>query len=151
VAVNYRHLRCRPETVFEVLADGWLMPSWVVGASRMRAVQETWPQPGSDVHHSFGVWPAVINDATSMLEWDPPRHAMLKARAWPIGSAHVSIDVQPRTDGCVVRMTEDVVGGPARLMPTALADLATHLRNRETLRRIAFIAEGREASRAHAG
>jgi hypothetical protein len=93
----------------------------------------------------------VINDATSMLEWDPPRHAMLKARAWPIGSAHVSIDVQPRTDGCVVRMTEDVVGGPARLMPTALADLATHLRNRETLRRIAFIAEGREASRAHAG
>jgi hypothetical protein len=95
------------------------------------------------VHHSFGVWPAVIDDSTSMLEWDPPRHAMLKARSWPIGSAHVTIDVRPRADGCVVRMTEDVVAGPARLIPTPLADLMTFLRNREVLQRIAFIAEGR--------
>lgn len=143
MAVNYRAMHCSPESVFDVLADGWLMPSWVVGASRMRAVQDTWPQPGSDVHHSFGVWPAVIDDSTSMLEWDPPRHAMLKARSWPIGSAHVTIDVRPRADGCVVRMTEDVVAGPARLIPTPLADLMTFLRNREVLQRIAFIAEGR--------
>ena len=38
VATNYRVLSCSPEDVFDVLADGWLFPTWVVGASRMRNV-----------------------------------------------------------------------------------------------------------------
>jgi hypothetical protein len=35
---NVRASACSPQAVFEVLADGWLYPGWVVGASRMRAV-----------------------------------------------------------------------------------------------------------------
>ena len=41
---NVRVLQCTPEDVFRVLADGWLYPCWVVGASRMRKVEDTWPQ-----------------------------------------------------------------------------------------------------------
>src|SRR3712207_7075993 len=40
MAVNFRHLDCTPEDVFSVLADGWLYPSWVVGASRIRRSEE---------------------------------------------------------------------------------------------------------------
>ena len=69
---NVRVLNCRPEDVFAVLADGWVFPTWVVGASRMRDVDEAWPAEGSHLHHSFGVWPAVIDDKTTVREWDPP-------------------------------------------------------------------------------
>jgi hypothetical protein len=32
-----------PVQVFVVLADGWSCSSWVVGASRIRAVDDAWP------------------------------------------------------------------------------------------------------------
>ena len=35
-----------PDQVWEVLADGWLYPLWVVGATRMREVDDDWPAVG---------------------------------------------------------------------------------------------------------
>ncbi len=66
-----------------MLADGWLYPSWVVGASRVRGVDATWPQPGSRSHHSVGVWPDLIDDHTEEEELVDQRLLLLKARAWP--------------------------------------------------------------------
>ena len=54
MSTNVRVLTCHPDAVFRVLADGWLFPAWVVGASRMRDVDEQWPVPGAKLHHSFG-------------------------------------------------------------------------------------------------
>ena len=45
-----------PEQVFSVLADGWLYPSWVVGASRIRAVDDSWPSPGAELHFTCATW-----------------------------------------------------------------------------------------------
>jgi Polyketide cyclase / dehydrase and lipid transport len=142
MAVNHRRMNCTPEQVFAVLADGWLYPTWVVGASRMRGVDDSWPSVGSAIQHSVGVWPVLLNDSTEILEWDPPRHAMLKARGWPAGEAHVTLDVQPRGNGCLVRITEDVVAGPARLVPRIVSGTAIHARNTETLHRLGYLAEG---------
>ncbi|MDJ0377179.1 SRPBCC family protein [Cryobacterium sp. PH31-L1] len=142
MAVNYRRFDCTPEQVFAVLENGWLYPTWVVGASRMRDIDASWPAVGSRIHHSVGIWPALIDDTTSVLEWNAPRHVMLKARGWPMGEAHVSIDIQDHPNGCLVRITEDIVAGPARLVPTPLSDLAIGYRNTETLRRLAYLAEG---------
>ena len=44
--------------VFAVLSNGWLYPSWVVGASRIRAVEAAWPAEGAKIHHSFGIYPS---------------------------------------------------------------------------------------------
>ena len=83
---NVRVLHCTPEDVFRVLGDGWLYPSWVVSASRMRTVEEGWPAAGSELHHSFGVWPALIDDKTVVELWDPPRRMVLTrpTRALPV-------------------------------------------------------------------
>lgn len=126
-----------------MLADGWLFPTWVVGSSRMRSVDETWPQPGAKLHHSFGVWPILLNDETVVREWDPPRRAVISPKGWPVGEALVTIDVKPRKEGCVVRIQEKAQRGPATLIPSFLMDVYLHWRNVETLRRLAFIAEGR--------
>ncbi|MCW3494169.1 SRPBCC family protein [Microbacterium sp. SSM24] len=139
---NTRMLRCTPEDVFRVLADGWLYPSWVVGASRMRKVDETWPAEGSQLHHSFGVWPALIDDRTVVEASESPHHLVMLARGWPVGEARVTINVKKRGDGCVVRIQEEAVAGPGRFVPEPIMDLLLHWRNTETLHRLAYLAEG---------
>jgi len=143
---NTRVLKCSPEAVFRVLGDGWLFPAWVVGASRMREVDEAWPQPGSRLHHSFGVWPMLLNDETVAEAIEPNRRLVIRPKGWPIGEARVTIDVKPRADGCVVRIQEEAIAGPGRLVPAWLMDLALHWRNRETLHRLAYLAEGMTSS-----
>ena len=71
MATNELAANCAPDDVFRVLANGWVYPVWVVGASRMRDVDAAWPAPGARLHHSFGIWPAVLNDKTECLEWSP--------------------------------------------------------------------------------
>ncbi|ROQ41612.1 polyketide cyclase/dehydrase/lipid transport protein [Frondihabitans sp. PhB188] len=143
MSVRHRFIAAPPEAVFEVLADGWLFPSWVVGASRIRGVDDAWPAVGAEIHHSFGVWPAVIDDTTHVVAWDAPRHAHFVAQGWPIGEATVIIDAKPRPGGCVVRMEEYASKGPGRLVPAPLMAAALNVRNVEALRRLAWLAEGR--------
>lgn len=145
---NVKALDCSPSAVFDVLADGWLYPTWVVGASRMRDVDASWPREGSTLAHSVGVWPALIDDETVSVEWDPPHRAVIRAKGWPIGEAVVTIDVRPRGTGCLVRIREEPSEGPGAWVPRVLTDPLLGLRNRETLRRLAFVAEGRQRNGA---
>ncbi len=142
MATNEMAASCSADAVFAVLANGWLYPTWVVGASRMRLVEDEWPAPGSKIHHSFGVWPALLNDNTESLAWEPPRRAVFKARGWPLGAARVELQVQPTADGCRVRIIEDVVSGPGLALPKPARDIALHIRNAETLNRLRYLAEG---------
>jgi|SRR3712207_2508660 len=147
MATTTRSVSCSPEAVFDVLADGWLYPSWVVGASRIRDVEPAWPAEGARIHHSFGVWPALIDDTTSVLVYDPPRRMVLKARGWPVGSAEVVLEVERTATGSVVRISEDAVEGPGRLMPKPARDVLIGLRNVETLKRLEYLAKGGAAVR----
>ena len=139
---NVRVLKCTPKDVFRVLGDGWLYPGWVVGASRMRKVDDSWPNAGAEAHHSFGVWPMLIDDKTVVEECAPPWHIVMRARGWPIGEALVTVDVKLRRDGCIVRIEEEAIAGPGRLIPQRLLDIPLHWRNNETLNRLAYVAEG---------
>ena len=139
---EHRRLNCSPEQVFAVLNDGWSYPLWVVGASRMRDVDDGWPSPGAKLHHSFGVWPLLIDDSTEVLEIEPGKRLVLEARGWPVGKARVEIAVAPNGDGSLVSISEDASGGPARLVPEPIRKPAIDFRNRESLRRLAYVAEG---------
>jgi hypothetical protein len=108
-----RWFNCSPEQVFAVLHDGWTYPLWVVGASRIRDVDAGWPAPGTTLHHSFGVWPLLIDDTTEVLGIEPGQRLVLEARGWPVGKARVEITVDADTDGSLVTIAEDVIDGPA--------------------------------------
>jgi uncharacterized protein YndB with AHSA1/START domain len=138
-----RWFNCSTEQVFAVLGDGWLYPLWVVGASRIRDVDDGWPAEGRKLHHSFGVWPLVIDDTTEVVEIQPDRRIVLEARGWPVGKARVEITIEPDGNGSMVAIAEDVSGGPAQLVPQPVRVAAIDVRNRETLRRLAYLAEGR--------
>jgi hypothetical protein len=143
VSTTVRQMTCSPDDVFAVLEDGWVWPSWVVGVSRIREVDDAWPQVGSKIQHSFGVWPVLINDEATVLEYVPQRRLVTQPAGWPIGEARVRIDVKPRGTGCVVRIVETAEKGPGSWLPQPLLDIFLHWRNTEILRRLAYIAEGK--------
>ena len=143
MSTTSRPISATPEQVWEVLADGWLYPLFVVGASRMRDVDDDWPAVGSRLHHSVGTWPLLIDDTTEVLEVTDHERLLLLARAWPAGHAHVDISLRAQADSTLVTITEDAPAGPGLLVPKPLRDLQLHPRNVETLKRLAFVAEGR--------
>jgi uncharacterized protein YndB with AHSA1/START domain len=143
MSVTSRQIDVPPDQVWAVLADGWLYPLWVVGATRMREVDRDWPEVGARLHHSAGVWPAVIDDTTEVLEVVPGSLLRLRARGWPAGEAEVVITLSAQGAGTRVELREDAVSGPGRLLPSVVRQPAIHVRNVEALQRLAAIAEGR--------
>ena len=146
VSITTKVMACDASDVFAVLRDGWLYPSWVVGASRVRNVDANWPDVGSRLEHSVGVWPALVSDHTRVEAVQTDQLLQLMARAWPAGQARVRIELAPHTDGVLVQIHEDAVAGPGALLPKALRSPILDWRNTETLRRLAFIAEHRARS-----
>ncbi|MEJ7629325.1 MAG: SRPBCC family protein [Nocardioidaceae bacterium] len=129
--------------VWDTLADGWLYGLWVVGASRIRDVDGSWPAPGSKIHHSVGSWPLVIDDTTSVVTCEADRRLVLQARAWPSGEAQVDITIEEQADGTLVSMSEDATHGPALLVPSVVRRAVLDRRNTESLKRLTHLVEHR--------
>jgi hypothetical protein len=109
----------------------------------MREVDDTWPQVGSKLHHSVGVWPLLIDDSTSVTECVPGSRISLRARGWPAGEAAVTITLTAAGGQTEVAIEEDAVSGPGVLVPKPVRAALLKWRNVETLRRLAFLAERR--------
>lgn len=139
-----RETRASRQRVWDVLSDGWTYSQWVVGNSRMRAVDPTWPEPGSTIHHSIGVWPAVINDSTVVESSLPQQQLVLIANSRPLGKARITLRLRDLDDGgCLIEMAEVPVSAPMKWLPHSLSLAAIFPRNRETTWRLAAIAERR--------
>jgi hypothetical protein len=133
------------EQVWNVLSEGWLYASWVVGASRIREVDPQWPAVGARLHHSVGSWPLLLNDEIRVVTSRPDRLLRLLASTRPIGEALVEIELSDRTDaaGSTIELREEPISGPARLIAAPVLKAVLLPRNRESLRRLGFLAEGR--------
>jgi hypothetical protein len=136
-----RETTVTPERVWEVLADGWSFPSWVVGAARVRAVDPRWPEVGARIHHSVGLWPLLLDDETEVMDASPAHKLRLHARAWPFGLAEVEVRLRGDAAGSRIEMTEHAISRPTRWIPRVIQARAVMPRNRECLRRLALIAE----------
>jgi hypothetical protein len=143
VSRNEKTINTAPDKVWEVLSDGWLYPLWVVGATRMRAVDDTWPQPGSKLHHSAGVWPLAVDDTTEVVECEPASYLQVIARGWPLGEAEVRLRLTGMGTRTRVTLEEHPVKGPGALVPKPIYTPLLMWRNVESLRRLAFLVEGR--------
>ena len=142
MTVVRRRTTAPPDAVFAVLADGWRYADWVVGAKTIRHVDDAWPAVGSRFHHEVGVGPVEIRDS-SVCEALGPGHAIsLRARAFPAGSARVRIVLEAAGDGGTeIVLAEHPLEGFARRFDNPLQRAALRLRNVESLRRLARLAE----------
>lgn len=137
------HFDAAPEQVFDVMADAWLLPVWVVGATHIRDVDDNWPEPGSMVHHQVGAWPMAISDVTAVVECDAPRRLVLQGRAFPFGEVYIQFTVEPDGAGSRVAMGEAPSYGAARLLDNPVQRWVLSRRNRECLARLRAVVENR--------
>ena len=136
----------RPAAVWDTLADARTYGDWVVGSKRIRAADAAWPAPGSRFHHTVGLGPLSLDDHTESLEADPPTLLRLRAKARPLGTAQVTLELTPSEGGTFVRMTENPDGLSSVLGLNPLVHLLTMVRNAESLRRLERVAERRPAN-----
>jgi NAD(P)-dependent dehydrogenase (short-subunit alcohol dehydrogenase family)/uncharacterized protein YndB with AHSA1/START domain len=143
MARNRVHIDASPEDVFAVLSKPDCYPEWVVGAAGVRDHDENFPEVGTRFHHNVGTWPVALKDHTEVVEVDPPHRIVLKAKARPLGTATIAIDLQESAGGTELsmeerpgdRLTTLVAGNP-------VADTALRVRNAEALSRLKRLVEG---------
>ena len=137
-----RDIAATRERVWNVLADGWTYSGWVVGNSRIRAVDRAWPAPGARILHSIGTWPAVIDDETTVQGCVPGEELVLLAKVRPAATARITLRLSDLRPGwCRVEMSELATRVPLRWVPDGIQLLGVAPRNRECLWRLAMIAE----------
>jgi Polyketide cyclase / dehydrase and lipid transport len=146
VASIEREVQASAAEIWAVLADGWSYSSWVVGTSKIRAVDATWPQVGTRIHHSVGAWPLLIEDYTEVLESVEPTRLVVRARGWPMGEAKVAITIEPRGVRSLLRLDEEPTAGPAAWLNNPVFDAALRQRLSEMSTRLGALAEGRARS-----
>lgn len=147
MASNRVHIHATPEEVFAVLADPERYPEWVVGADKIRDYDDEFPEIGSRFHHEVGPGPINIRDYSEVIEVDPPRRLVLKAKARPVGTATIELDLRESAGGTEVRMQERPGDRlTALFVDNPLADTALRVRNAEALARLKRIAEGAPAA-----
>ena len=140
MATNERYMAVPPQAVWDVLADPAGYGYWVVGSKVIRDAEPGWPAPGSKFHHTIGVGPLTVSDHTVALEADPPRLLRLRAKGRPAGTATVTLELQPREGGTLVRMTENPDGVFSPLALNPVVHVTTKLRNAESLMRLEELA-----------
>jgi hypothetical protein len=131
------------QQVWNVIADGWTYSQWVVGNTRMRAVDPNWPAPGSKIHHTIGIWPIALNDETEVESCTPQEELVLLAKGRPLGRARITLRLFDTESGTRIEMAEVSVSGPLSWVPRQLALAAAYPRNRECTARLVALAERR--------
>ncbi|QEC50858.1 SRPBCC family protein [Baekduia soli] len=143
MAQTERLIPASPDRLFAVLSDPASYAHWVVGSDTIRAADRGWPAVGAKIHHRVGWGPLKLDDTTEVLAADAPRHLRLKARARPLGTAHVDLRLEAQGGSTLVTMTEDAGDPLTRLAFNPLTHHLVHRRNVESLRRLEELALGR--------
>jgi uncharacterized protein YndB with AHSA1/START domain len=123
-----------PAAVFAVIADPETYPRWLLGAQRIRHVDDTFPRPGAKFDHSVGASPTYsVDDSSEVLEVEPEHRLVLRVHVGPMDGS-VEFVVERAAAGSLVIFRE-APDGWARLAMPALR-LVLRGRNAESLRRM---------------
>jgi hypothetical protein len=130
------------QRVWAVLSDGRNYGYWVVGSSEIRSVDPDWPQAGSKFDHKVGWGPLKVADHTQVEASRAPTMLKLRAKARPLGTALVTLELHTHAAGTRVVMIEDPADRLTALVFNPLTHLLVRGRNAESLRRLKRLAEG---------
>jgi uncharacterized protein YndB with AHSA1/START domain len=145
VARNEAFVEVPPQAVWAVLADPECYGDWVVGSRRIRGWDPGWPDAGTRFHHEVGTGPLVVRDHTESLEAVPDRRLRLRARARPIGTAFVTVELRPQDGGTHVTLIEDPADPLTKLATLPWWWAAVRMRNKESIRRLCDLARKKAA------
>lgn len=134
-----------PEAVWDALADPGGYGYWVPGSKAIREADLHWPAPGSRFHHTIGLGPIKVSDHTVSLAARPPELLRMRAKGRPLGTATITLEMNRRDGGTVVRISERLDGAFVLLNLNPVLHLITKARNAESLMRLEELALRRAA------
>lgn len=139
MAQTETHADASPERCFEVLADPRSYAYWPVGSLEIRAADPSWPARGAAFHHTVA---PGITDHTVVEEVEPNRRLVLRGRFRPLGTALITVTIEPEADGSLLRLEEEPADRLSRLLFNPLVDRLLHQRNAVAIGRLKELAEG---------
>jgi uncharacterized protein YndB with AHSA1/START domain len=140
LATNERFMPVPPTAVWAALADAGAYSYWVVGSKEIRAADAGWPDPGTKIHHTIGVGPLRLQDHTEVIESRGPALLRLRAKGRPLGTAKITLELEPRHGGTAVSIHERPDGVTALPNLNPLVHVLTKARNAESLMRLEELA-----------
>ncbi|MDQ1380159.1 MAG: hypothetical protein QOJ71_878 [Actinomycetota bacterium] len=141
MSVQRIEIEATAESIFSVLVDPYTYPDWLVGAQRIRSVDDSWPEPGSAFHHVVGFGPIKVADSTRVTSLARPSCLELNARARPFGRVRVRFTLQPvspapgENDRTELSLEETPTSPVLRLL-TPFLDPGIAVRNDASLKRL---------------
>lgn len=121
--------------VWDALVDVRTYPTWLIGARKIRSIDDDWPAPGSAFHHVVGLGgPLTVADSTSSVAADAPHRLELVVRARPLLRATVVFTLEDTGGGTSVTVEEHPIGWHRLLAP--VLSIPTMARNRASLERL---------------
>jgi hypothetical protein len=136
VSVQRITIEATPEQIFAVLLDPYSYPEWLVGARRIRSVDETWPEPGSAFHHVVGFGPITVADSTRIVQASAPALLELDVRARPFGRARTRFAVVALDHARSDLALEETPTSPVLRLLTPVLDAGIAVRNDASLKRL---------------
>lgn len=141
MAERHQLVKCPPERVWEILADGDSYARWVVGTQEILSVDTRWPAVDAELRFQAGLGPLRIQD-TCIVRICEPRHRLeLEAMARPFGTARIAFRLIPWSENTLVILDEHPLIGPGARLQGPVSEFLLHLRNRRLLDNLATVAE----------
>lgn len=134
-----------PTEVFDVLAEPRTYPEWLVGAKKIRDVDDGFPATGTEFDHTVGAGPVSIDDSTEVVEVTRPDRLKLRVRAGHF-NGEVEFLLLASPEGTEVRFRERPIGPAAALTPLLRPSLQA--RNGESLEQLRELVESRRSPAA---
>ncbi|KJK39206.1 polyketide cyclase [Streptomyces variegatus] len=146
MAVRHHLIRVGPGAVWDVLADGHRYAEWVVGTSASHPVRGQWPRTGSAIRYQVRLGPVRLDNETVVRACEEGARLELEAKAGPLGTARIAIELRPWGEHCLVIVDEHPLRGAGGRLHNAGFEALIQLRHRAMLARLARLCEG-EAGR----
>ena len=141
MAVRHHLIRTSPQSVWAVLEDGTRYAEWVVGTSSSKPVHGRWPQLGSAIGYEVRLGPLRLTNETVVRRCVPGETLELEAKAGPLGTARIAIELRPWGDHCLVVVDEHPLRGAGGTVHNVAVEALIQIRHRAMLARLAKICE----------
>ncbi|MFD7687071.1 SRPBCC family protein [Streptomyces sp. NPDC059781] len=141
MAVRHRLISTSPQSVWTVLEDGTRYAEWVVGTSSSKPVRGHWPQLGSAIGFEVRLGPLSLTNETVVRRCVPGEALELEAKAGPLGTARIAIELRPWGDHCLVIVDEHPLRGAGGTVHNVAVEALIQIRHRAMLARLARICE----------
>ncbi|MFH8612636.1 SRPBCC family protein [Streptomyces sp. NPDC018029] len=144
MAQRHRLIRVSPATVWAVLADGERYAQWVVGTASSTPVRGHWPAVGAAIEYQVRLGPLRATNETVVRRCEEGSVLELEAKAGPLGTARIAIEVRPWGEHCLVIVDEHPLRGAAGALHNAGVEALIQLRHRAMLARLAQVCEAEQ-------